>query len=70
MCPDNAYQFVETIVSSSLPRNTVVSYNLEKNTIKDLQSELKQCSDEIQKLTADFKFAAMELQLEDTKRAL
>ena len=68
MRPDNAYRFVEKLVGSSLPRSTVVSYNLEKDTIKDLQSELQQCSDEIQKLTADF--AAMKLQLEDTKKEL
>lgn len=67
MRPDNAYRFVEKLVGSSLPRSTVVSYNLEKDTIKDLQSELQQCSDEIQKLTADF--AAMKLQLEDTKKS-
>ena len=67
MHPDNAYRFVEKLVGSSLPRSTVVSYNLKKDTVKDLQSdELQQCSDEIQKLTADF--AAMKLQLEDTKK--
>ena len=68
MRPDNAYRFVERLIASSLPRSNVVSYNLEKSAIKDLQSELKHCSDEILKLTADF--AAMKLQLEDTKKEL
>ena len=66
MRPDNAYRFVEKLVTSSLPRNTVVNYNLEKDKVKVLESEVKQCNDQIQKLTEDF--AAMKLQLEDTKR--
>ena len=65
---DNAYQFVEKLITSSLPRNTVVNYNLEKDKVKVLESEVKQCNDQIQKLTEDF--AAMKLQLEDTKKSL
>ena len=68
MRPDNAYRFVETLVTSSLPRNTVVNYNIEKGTVKVLESDLKQCNEQIQKLTEDF--AAMKLQLEDTKKEL
>ena len=59
MRPDNAYRFVEKLVTSSLPRNTVVNYNLEKNTVKELETEVKQCSEQIRKLTEDF--AAMKL---------
>jgi len=64
--PDNAHRFVEKLVTSSLPRNAVVNYNIEKGTtVKVLESELKQCNE---KLTEDF--AAMKVQLEDTKKEL
>ena len=68
MRPDNAYRFIDKLVASTSPRNTTVSYNHEKGAIKELKSDLKQCTDELQKLTADF--AAMKLQLEDTKKEL
>ena len=69
MRPDNAHRFVEKLVTSSLPRNAVVNHNIEKGTtVKVLESELKQCNEQIQKLTEDF--AAMKVQLEDTKLLL
>ena len=67
--PDNAHRFVEKLVTSSLPRNAVVNYNIEKGTtVKVLESELKQCNEQIQNLTEDF--VAMKLQLEDKKKNL
>ena len=68
MRADNVYRFVEKVATSNLPRNTVVNYNLEKSTVKVLQSDVKHCTEEMEKLIADF--AAMKLQLEDTKKEL
>ena len=58
MRADNVYRFVKKLATSNLPRNTVVNYNLEKS----------HCIEEMEKLIADF--AAMKLQLEDTKKEL
>ena len=66
--PDNAYRFVEKLYASNLPQEMVVNYNFDKATVHALQTEVKQYTEEIQKLNTEF--AAMKLQMENTKRDL
>ena len=66
--PDNAYQFVEKLFTSNSTQDAVVNYNLDKAAVHKLQREVHQYTEEIQKLTINF--AAMKLQLENTKKDL
>ena len=52
MRPDNAYQFIDRIVSSSQPRTTVIQYGVEE--IEAIKKEVKKYVEDRQKLLDEF----------------
>lgn len=66
--PDNAYRFIERTVRSNQLPTVLMNYGLEDNQVKTMQTEVKECSECIQKLMVDF--GAMKIDFDGTKKQL
>uniref|UniRef100_A0A1X7VKN8 Uncharacterized protein n=1 Tax=Amphimedon queenslandica TaxID=400682 RepID=A0A1X7VKN8_AMPQE len=64
--PDNAYRFIERLVLSQCPCNSIVKYGLESNA--SLQSQVKERMEFNQKLISDLE--EMKKQRDEAKREL
>ena len=49
---DNAYRFIERIATSNQPQSSIVKYGLEEIQMNVVQLQIKECTEQIQKLVA------------------
>ena len=50
--PNNAYRFIERIATSNQPWSSIVKYGLEDIQMNGVQEQVKECTEQIQKLVA------------------